>query len=140
MAKIAAGTWLIAALSHEKDLYVWGHTLQQPVAEDHSCFKGLLDTNGPEGTPEDVHLIDIADGQDIEDVAVGDEPSGGANNNWRAMGLWEQRMWATGPWTRCKDHARQVGQGLQSRPNRKDSRYCSRPSEHLCCSRSPCSR
>ena len=73
MAKIAAGTWLIAALSHEKDLYVWGYTLQQPVAEDHSCFKGLLDTNGAEGTPEDVHLIDIADGQNIEDVAVGDE-------------------------------------------------------------------
>ncbi|KAL9626596.1 MAG: hypothetical protein Q9204_007184 [Flavoplaca sp. TL-2023a] len=73
IAKIAAGTWLIAALSHQKDLYVWGHTLQQPVADDHSCFEHLLDTNGPDGTPEDVHLIDIADGQDIEDVAVGDE-------------------------------------------------------------------
>ncbi|KAI4269430.1 MAG: hypothetical protein LQ337_007282 [Flavoplaca oasis] len=73
IAKIAAGRWLIAALSHQKDLYVWGHRLQQPVADDYSCFKGLLDTNAPNGTPEDVHLIDIAGSQDVEDVAVGDE-------------------------------------------------------------------
>ncbi|CAO1604637.1 hypothetical protein XANCAGTX0491_008181 [Xanthoria calcicola] len=68
IAKIAAGSWLNAAVSREKDLYVWGHVMKQPIGNNHLCFDKILNSTG-----EDVHLIDIADGQDVEDVAIGDE-------------------------------------------------------------------
>ncbi|KAL9001312.1 MAG: hypothetical protein Q9169_000203 [Polycauliona sp. 2 TL-2023] len=73
IAKIAAGSWLMAAVSREKDLYVWGHVMQQPLVDSCSGFQRLLETIGHDGMPEDVHLIDVADGQDVEDAAVGDE-------------------------------------------------------------------
>ncbi|KAL8863245.1 MAG: hypothetical protein Q9178_000620 [Gyalolechia marmorata] len=72
IAKIAAGPWLIAALSSEKDLYVWGHVMQLPMDDNYSDFDKLLNLGDSNGTPEDVQLVDIPDGNDVEDVGVGD--------------------------------------------------------------------
>ncbi|KAL8734641.1 MAG: hypothetical protein Q9166_001297 [cf. Caloplaca sp. 2 TL-2023] len=73
IARIATGKWLSAAVSCEKDLYVWGHILPATINLDHSYFHKLLNTVGEDGKSEDVHLVDVADGINIEDVAVGDE-------------------------------------------------------------------
>ena len=60
--KIASGDWITAALSHDKDLYVWGGW---PVDDDKiECL--------PSPTTEDlVALVDIDDGIDILDIGVG---------------------------------------------------------------------
>ncbi|KAI4240089.1 MAG: hypothetical protein L6R40_005328 [Gallowayella cf. fulva] len=73
IANIAAGKWLVAAVSCEKDLYVWGHVLQLPFAVDHSCFAKILSTLDEDDKPEDVHLVDVGGNLDVEEVAVGDD-------------------------------------------------------------------
>ncbi|KAL8807592.1 MAG: hypothetical protein Q9182_000576 [Xanthomendoza sp. 2 TL-2023] len=73
IAKISAQNWLVTALSCEKDLYVWGHVLHRAFHVDHSCFDELLNRVNEDGRSEDVHLIDIGESSDIEDVAVGDD-------------------------------------------------------------------
>ncbi|KAL8674403.1 MAG: hypothetical protein Q9168_001195 [Polycauliona sp. 1 TL-2023] len=122
IAKIVAGSSLVAAVSRQKDLYVWGHVMQQPFEDSCSSFKGLLDTMSADGTPEDVHLIDIADGQDVEDVAVGNEhlvvltTNGqqlwgyGSNENGQ-LGLGRNVKNTLGKWV--KIHSAEAGEKIQ---------------------------
>ncbi|KAL8817695.1 MAG: hypothetical protein Q9223_003525 [Gallowayella weberi] len=73
IAKISARNWLVTALSCEKDLYIWGHVLRRPFYVEYSCFDKLLNGLNEDDKPEDVHLVDIGESSDIEDVAVGDD-------------------------------------------------------------------
>ncbi|KAL8711411.1 MAG: hypothetical protein Q9225_007117 [Loekoesia sp. 1 TL-2023] len=110
--KVVAGSWMVAALSCEKDLYVWGHMLPQtPIKEDHAGLSKLLNAsvNG-DGEREEVHLVDIADGVDIEDVAVGDEHIivlttegevwGFGSNEYGQLGLGKDIKGTEGKWVR----------------------------------------
>ncbi|KAI4268217.1 MAG: hypothetical protein L6R38_007922 [Xanthoria sp. 2 TBL-2021] len=115
IAKIDAGSWLIAAVSCEKDLYVWGHVMQQPIGDYHSCFDKLLNNIG-----EDVHLIDIADGQDVEDVAIGDEHLvvltsgelwGYGSNDFGQLGLGQDVKSTQGEWV--KIYAADAGEKIR---------------------------
>ncbi|KAI4256942.1 MAG: hypothetical protein L6R42_005942 [Xanthoria sp. 1 TBL-2021] len=116
VAKIAAGSWLIAAVSCEKDLYVWGQVMQQPMGDNHSCFDKLLNNIG-----EDVHLIDIADGQDVEDVAIGDEHLvvlttngelwGYGSNDFGQLGLGRDVKTTQGEWV--KIYAADAGEKIR---------------------------
>ncbi|KAI4182514.1 MAG: hypothetical protein L6R41_005931 [Letrouitia leprolyta] len=109
IAKIVAGNWMIAALSCDKDLYVWGHMLPRtPVREGHVGFSTLLNTVDEDGDREEVHLVDVADGADVEDVAVGDEHVvvlttkgeiwGLGSNEYGQLGLGEESKGTEGKW------------------------------------------
>ncbi|KAL8964728.1 MAG: hypothetical protein Q9197_006830, partial [Variospora fuerteventurae] len=69
--KIVAGSWMLAAVSEENDLYVWGHCLpRSPIRKDHAGLAKLLHTVGEDGEREEVHLVDVEDGgADVADVA-----------------------------------------------------------------------
>ena len=60
--KIAAGGWLAAALSEDKDLYIWGG--QASEAQKISALPDLA-------AEEEVKLVDIDGGVDVIDVGVG---------------------------------------------------------------------
>lgn len=63
IVKISAGGWLAAAVSEDRDLYIWGNS--QPACDD--CIEFL-----PKGEEEeDVGLVDLGDEVDVIDVAVG---------------------------------------------------------------------
>ncbi|KAL8916068.1 MAG: hypothetical protein Q9208_008722 [Pyrenodesmia sp. 3 TL-2023] len=107
--KIVAGSWMVAALSKEDDLYVWGHALpQSPAKKDHAGLSKLLNAVNENGEREDVHLVDIADGADIQDVAVGDEHIvvlttdglvwGLGSNEYGQLGLGEDVKGTAGEW------------------------------------------
>ncbi|KAL8753282.1 MAG: hypothetical protein Q9184_005470 [Pyrenodesmia sp. 2 TL-2023] len=107
--KIVAGSWMVAALSKENDLYVWGHALpQSPAKKDHAGLSKLLNAVNENGEREDVHLVDIADGADIQDVAVGDEHIvvltkdglvwGLGSNEYGQLGLGEEVKGTAGEW------------------------------------------
>ncbi|KAL8769290.1 MAG: hypothetical protein Q9209_004672 [Squamulea sp. 1 TL-2023] len=108
IAKIAAGPWLIAAVSSDNDLYVWGHVMRQPIGNDYSNFDRLLNSDGQNRTPEDVHLVDIADGHDVDDVAVGNEHLvvrittgevwGYGSNEYAQLGLGREVKSTDGAW------------------------------------------
>ncbi|KAL8777702.1 MAG: hypothetical protein Q9213_007745 [Squamulea squamosa] len=110
IAKIAAGPWLIAAVSSEKDLYVWGHVMKQAIGTDYSNFDRLLNPNGQNRTPEDVYLVDIADGHDVDDVAVGNEHLivltttgelwGYGSNEYAQLGLGREVKSTQGTWVK----------------------------------------
>ena len=104
--KVAAGSWIAAALSAEKDVYVWGHLLPPtPIREDHAGLDGLL-----RAVDEEVCLVDVADGADIEDVAVGDEHIlvlttegevwGLGSNESGQLGLGEELKGTKGKWVK----------------------------------------
>lgn len=61
IAHISSGGWITAALSKQKDLYIWGGR-----AGDEELVEGLsgLESGG-------VSLVDLADGLDVKDIAVG---------------------------------------------------------------------
>ncbi|KAL8851667.1 MAG: hypothetical protein Q9221_003398 [Calogaya cf. arnoldii] len=119
--KVATGTWLMAAVSCEKDLYVWGQVMQQPLGDNHSCFDKLLNSIGQGGAPEDVHLIDIADGQDVEDVAIGNdhlvvltsrgELWGYGSNDCGQLGLGLDVKTTQGKWVKL--HAADAGEKIR---------------------------
>ncbi|KAL8640019.1 MAG: hypothetical protein Q9226_008794 [Calogaya cf. arnoldii] len=127
IGKIASGTWLIAAVSCEKDLYVWGHVMQQPLGDNHSCFDILLNSISQGGTREDVHLIDIADGQDVEDVAIGNdhlvvltssgELWGYGSNDVGQLGLGRDVKTTEGKWVKMHAAAaRETIRGIEAGP------------------------
>ncbi|KAL9636997.1 MAG: hypothetical protein Q9164_002485 [Protoblastenia rupestris] len=62
--KIAANGWLGAALSMDRDVYIWGGR-----AGDHDRLSALPDPGASEG--EEVKLVDIDGGVDIADIAIG---------------------------------------------------------------------
>lgn len=62
IVKVAAGGWTTLALSKDRDAYVWGR--EQPQATPSANL--VLPT--PE---EEVRLVDVAEGADITDIAVG---------------------------------------------------------------------
>ncbi|KAL8932971.1 MAG: hypothetical protein Q9216_006585 [Gyalolechia sp. 2 TL-2023] len=109
--KIVAGSWVVAALSRDKDLYVWGHVLPHtPVREDHAGLSGLLNAVDEDGEREEVHLVDVAGGADVEDVAVGDEHVvvlttkgevwGLGSNEYGQLGLGPRTKGTEGKWRR----------------------------------------
>lgn len=61
IAHISSGGWTTAALSRQKDLYIWGGR-----AGDEELMEGL---SGLESG--DVSLVNLGDGLDVKDVAVG---------------------------------------------------------------------
>lgn len=61
IAHISSGGWITAALSKEKDLYIWGGR-----AGDQELVEGLDNSEGG-----DVSLVDLEGGLDVKDVAVG---------------------------------------------------------------------
>ncbi|KAL9047171.1 MAG: hypothetical protein Q9206_006875, partial [Seirophora lacunosa] len=72
--KIVAGSWMVAAVSEENDLYIWGHCLPiPPTRKDYARLSTLLHAVNEEGQREEVHLVDVDGGADVADVAVGDE-------------------------------------------------------------------
>jgi len=63
ISKISAGGWLTAALSNDRDLYIWGRTSSGgDIASD---VEFLPDEPGSVG------LVDLGEGVDISDIAVG---------------------------------------------------------------------
>jgi alpha-tubulin suppressor-like RCC1 family protein len=63
ISKISAGGWLTAALSNDRDLYIWGRSSSGgDIASD---IEFLPDEPGGVG------LVDLGEGVDISDVAVG---------------------------------------------------------------------
>lgn len=107
--KIVAGSWMVAALSMENDLYVWGHALpQSPAKRDYVGLSKLLNAVNENGEREEVHLVEIADGADIKDVAVGDEHIvvltiggqvwGFGSNEYGQLGLGEEGKGTGGEW------------------------------------------
>lgn len=111
--KVVAGSWCVAALSNEKDFYIWGHSVPQPLKEDHVGLSTLLDSVNEDGEAEDVHLIDVANGADVEDVAVGDdhivvlttegEVWGFGSNEYGQLGLGKDVKGTLGKWVKCFD-------------------------------------
>ncbi|KAL9594927.1 MAG: hypothetical protein Q9219_006758 [cf. Caloplaca sp. 3 TL-2023] len=108
--EVVAGSWMVAALSHEKDLYFWGHVLpRSPTIKDHAGFSALLN-GAAEG--EEVHLIDVADGADIEGMAVGEkhvvilttegEVWGLGSNEYGQLGLGQEIQGTGGHWRRIQ--------------------------------------
>ena len=68
IAKLSAGGWLAAALSADRDLYIWGtsNSLGQPTdGGEPATIQFLPDAVG------DVGLVDLGEGVDVVDVAVG---------------------------------------------------------------------
>ncbi|KAI4172636.1 MAG: hypothetical protein LQ343_003483 [Gyalolechia ehrenbergii] len=111
IAKIVAGSWMIAALSRDRDLYVWGHTLPQtPVRVEHAGLSALLNNVNEDGEREEVHLVDVAGGADVDDVAVGDEHVvvlttkgevwGLGSNEYGQLGLGQETKGTEGKWMR----------------------------------------
>lgn len=109
IAKIVAGSWMIAALSRDKDLYVWGHVLPRTLArEDYAGISSFMRSFDEDGDREEVHLVDVADGADVEDVAVGDEHIvvlttkgevwGLGSNEYGQLGLGEKTKGTAGKW------------------------------------------
>ncbi|KAL8902184.1 MAG: hypothetical protein Q9207_004837 [Kuettlingeria erythrocarpa] len=107
--KVVAGSWIVAALSKENDLYVWGHALpQSPAKKDHARLSKLLNAVNENREREDVHLVDIAGGADVQDVAVGDEHIvvlttdgrvwGLGSNEYRQLGLGGEVKGTAGEW------------------------------------------
>ncbi len=118
--KVVAGSWMVAALSKENDLYVWGHALpQSPAKKDHAGVSKLLNAVNENGEREDVHLVDIAEGADVQDVAVGDEHIvvlttdgrvwGLGSNEYGQLGLGEEVKGTAGEWVLL----RALGQGAK---------------------------
>ena len=68
IAKLSAGGLLVAALSADRDLYIWGtsNNLGQPPGDgEPACMQFLP------GAVDDVGLVDLGEGIDVVDVAVG---------------------------------------------------------------------
>ncbi|KAI4172307.1 MAG: hypothetical protein LQ346_008624 [Caloplaca aetnensis] len=118
--KVVAGSWMVAALSEENDVYVWGHALpQSPAKKDHARLSKLLNAVNENGEREDVHLVDIAGGADVQDVAVGDEHIvllatdgrvwGLGSNEYGQLGLGEEVKGTAGEWALL----RATGQGAK---------------------------
>jgi alpha-tubulin suppressor-like RCC1 family protein len=63
--KLAAGGYILAALTQGNDLYCWGHAGRSPVVAD--LFSGSEDVDTDRPSP-----VEIAGGKDIADIAVGD--------------------------------------------------------------------
>ncbi|KAL8765864.1 MAG: hypothetical protein Q9194_006436 [Teloschistes cf. exilis] len=111
--KVAAGSNMIAALSREKDVYVWGHAVPQSLEEDHTGFSKLLNAVNSDGHAEDVHLVDLPDGADVEDVVVGNrhiavlttkgEVWGMGTNEYGQLGLGKAVKGTDGEWVKCFD-------------------------------------
>ncbi|KAI4205100.1 MAG: hypothetical protein LQ350_000727 [Teloschistes chrysophthalmus] len=111
--KVAAGLNMIAALSHDKDVYVWGHALPQPLQEDRTGFSKLLNAANADGEAEDVHLVDLPDGADVEDVVVGSrhiavlttngDVWGMGTNGSGQLGLGKEVKGTDGNWVKCFD-------------------------------------
>ncbi|KAI4125159.1 MAG: hypothetical protein LQ338_004414 [Usnochroma carphineum] len=110
--KIVAASWMVAALSAENDLYIWGHTLPRaPAKRDHAGLSKLLNAVNENGQREDVHLVDVPGEPDIEDVAVGDEHIvvltkqgeiwGFGSNEYGQLGLGEEAKGTRGEWVKC---------------------------------------
>ncbi|KAL9576581.1 MAG: hypothetical protein Q9212_006981 [Teloschistes hypoglaucus] len=116
--KVAAGVNMIAALSHEKDIYVWGHAVPQPLQEDRSGFAKLLNAANADGEAEEVHLVDLPDGADVEDVVVGSrhiavlttngDVWGLGDNEYGQLGLGKEVKGTDGNWVKCFD-AKELG-------------------------------
>ncbi|KAL8947217.1 MAG: hypothetical protein Q9222_006483 [Ikaeria aurantiellina] len=111
IAKIVSGSWFMAAKSAEKDLYIWGHHLPQRFRPDFSGLGKLINAAMSDaGEREDVRLVDVADGADIEDVAVGDEHLvvqtadgelwGFGSNEYGQLGLGKALKSTNGEWVR----------------------------------------
>ncbi|KAL8710427.1 MAG: hypothetical protein Q9220_005028 [cf. Caloplaca sp. 1 TL-2023] len=111
IAKIVSGSWVVAAKGTENDLYIWGHHLPQRFRPDYSSLGKLIGVVASgAGEREDVHLVDVANGADIEDVAVGDEHLvvqtadgvlwGFGSNEYGQLGLGKAVKSTNGKWVR----------------------------------------
>ncbi|KAL8838534.1 MAG: hypothetical protein Q9170_002114 [Blastenia crenularia] len=110
--KLVAGTWIVAALSQEKDLYIWGHVLipRMSSLQDETGLSTLL--ANADGENEEVHLLDVDGGKDIEDVAVGDEHIvvlttdgelwGLGSNEYGQLGLGKEVKGTRGKWVKIE--------------------------------------
>lgn len=59
MVKISTGAWMAGAISNERDLYIWGRaSIDQEI-------EGMGEGEG------EVNLVDLGEGVDLSDVAVG---------------------------------------------------------------------
>lgn len=83
ITKVVARGWLSAALSHERDVYLWGGRLgarERWIGAERD-IPAEQNTNGEQSTPtnpppsdneDDVQLLHAPAGADVADVAVGD--------------------------------------------------------------------
>ncbi|KAF2096733.1 RCC1/BLIP-II [Rhizodiscina lignyota] len=62
ISKVAVGGWMSAALSQDKDVYVWGREKPKENPERMAALPG---------NDEDLKLVDLGDDIDFEDVGVG---------------------------------------------------------------------
>ncbi|KAI4258681.1 MAG: hypothetical protein LQ352_001107 [Teloschistes flavicans] len=119
--KVAAGANMIAALSYEKDVYVWGHAVPQPLEEDRTGFSKLMNPTNADGEAEEVHLVDLPGDADVDDVVVGTrhiavlttkgEIWGMGTNEYGQLGLGKEVKGTDGKWIKCfngKEHGGSV--------------------------------
>ncbi|KAL8703088.1 MAG: hypothetical protein Q9201_003725 [Fulgogasparrea decipioides] len=125
LRKVVAGSRLVAALDVDGDLYVWGHTLPQPIQRDHSGLGQLLNATNDFGKVEEVHSVYDIDGCEtkIADVAVGDEHIvaltekgevwGFGSNEYGQLSLEQDAKGTEGKWLKCFNDAQKEGEVVE---------------------------